>query len=149
MLVYEKKLLGQIFRVLYNGTVITRKDNVEVGYIDDDLLNTLMAQEFKGLSLDNKILHEIHIPLNMRRKLQNFFKKFFPKNTIQRKTACEKIEKFKDLLSDLEYEVIVSLRAKETYNEIAKRLGYSKQYLYWIKSKAIKKIYENQINRTQ
>jgi len=147
MLVYEKMILGRIFKVLPNGTVLVRKTGEEIGYLEDELLKMVIKDGYEGVCLDRLIELELKVPLTLKLKVQNFFRNLRTKEGCEPKSIkginYKNLPSYKELLDELEYDILHRIIiSKQNVKTIAKKLGYNLTYIYIVKGKAIKKIYE-------
>lgn len=139
-----KKPRGKIFEVYLNGTVIDIKSRKEVGYVYEDTISELLEEECCGTYLDRIIAMRVVFPAFIKKEIKEKVEKIrIMLNKSYRETD---IDKYKEHLSDIQFIVLKDIESKKSYREIAEKTGYSVNYLYEVKSKALKKIHEIQKN---
>lgn len=137
-----KQMLGKAFKVYPDGTVVDKKSKKYVGYLLEEKVDLIITHSYNGIFIDQIVRHNIKIPAMMQvftppkrniiiERWKNRKNKIYPVQLYEARSELEELEFI--ILRDF---YVNHLKVKS----ISSKLGYSKNYIYKLKSRGEKKI---------
>jgi len=148
----RKYFKGLHFKVYMDGTVKT-KQGKEIGYISKEYMEKIESEILKGFALDKLVKKYVVIPINIRSNVSIYFKdikkKIKPLRKVKKKPwiTMYRLNKYKNLLTELEYEIMKKSIKGQNAKTIGHQLGIKDTTVNTYKHSAKKKIYGEKSKR--